>query len=240
MPQIDRWTKILADVESRQSFLDSLCSSAAADYRSKGGEIFCDKGCSGCCTLAVNCTAGEALLIAKMLAQEQRENLKGYVARLKNAVPEAVDLKDYLRLHRKELGGCPFLVGGICSVYAVRPLSCRALLSSKNSYWCAADFSELPAAEKRAFVESLDREAVAFPMHYLACTQKTGQTLEAETLMQLMKEFGCSLYGSMPVLVFLFLECALQEAIANGADAVLAAAASAGLDSPFLLQVDTL
>jgi hypothetical protein len=114
------------------------------------------------------------------------------------------------------------------------------LLSTKVSSWCAADFSALPATEKHAFVESLDREAVAFPMHYLACTQKTGQTLEAQTLMQLMQEFGFSLYGSMPVLVFLFLECALLESIDKGADAVLSTTASAGLDSPFLLQVDTL
>jgi Fe-S-cluster containining protein len=211
MPHGESWENILASVENGQKVMDLLCASAAADYRSKNGEIFCGKGCSSCCTLAVNCTAAEALLIAQALDQEQSEKLKDYVARLKVLVGDAVDLKGYLRLHRKELGGCPFLDGGICGVYSVRPISCRALLSTKVNRWCAADFSELPPAEKLAFIESLDRKAVAFPMHYLACTQDAAQKLEAQASMQMVKEFGFSLSGSMPVLVYLFKECRLID-----------------------------
>jgi hypothetical protein len=188
----------------------------------------------------VNCSAAEALLIARSLDQDQRERLKGYVAGLTSRLSAVADLKEYLRLFRHEPGGCPFLDRDICGVYPVRPVSCRALLSTKTSRWCAADFSELPPAEKSAFIEGLDRTAVAFPMHYLASSQEAGQALETQMLLQTAREFGCTLYGSMPALVYLFSECALLESFPGGADAVLAVAASAGLDSPFVLQVDTL
>ena len=236
----ERWKSILADVESGQRSMDLLSAAATAEYRACNGEIFCAKGCSSCCTLAVNCTAAEAVRIARALDQQQAEKLKGYVARLKARVGDAGDLKGYLRLHRKELGGCPFLDNGSCGIYSVRPISCRALLSTKVSRWCAVDFSELSSAGKLAYLESLDRAAVAFPMHYLACTQESGQKLEAQLSLQMLKEFGFSLYGSMPALVYLFKEWRLFDSLQKDADALLAVAASAGLDSPYLLQVETL
>jgi hypothetical protein len=77
-------------------------------------------------------------------------------------------------------------------------------------------------------------------MHYLASSQDAGQQLEAQTSLQMLKEFGFSLYGNMPVLVYLFTAYDLSESFAKGADSVLAVAVSAGLDSPFLLQVEKL
>lgn len=240
MRQAERWENIVAEVESRQSFMDMLCSSVSADYSFRGGKIFCGKGCSSCCTLAVNCTAPEALLVAGSLDKDMQGKLTRYVDNLKERVAGISDLKGYLRMHRIELGGCPFLNDGICGIYSTRPISCRSLLSTRESFWCGADFSELPSADKLAFVESLDREAVAFPMHYLASARDTGQKLETQGSMQMTTEFGFSLYGSMPVLVYLFKELALLESIDKGADAVLQLAASAGLDSQFILQVEML
>lgn len=236
----DHWKKILADVASGQRFMEQLSAAATAEYHARNGEIFCAKGCSACCTLAVSCTAVEAVPIAAGLDQEQRENLREYVARLKTTVREAADLKSYLRLHRNVLGGCPFLSGGLCGIYSVRPLSCRALLSTKESRWCGVDFSEVAPAEKTAYMESLDRSAVAFPMHYLASSRDAGQKLEAQLALQMLHEVGFSLYGSLPVLVYLFSEHDLLDKLGKGADAALAAAVSAGLGSPFLLQVETL
>jgi Fe-S-cluster containining protein len=240
MQQAGRWGNILATVESGQRFMDMLCTSAAVDYCSGGGEIFCGKGCGSCCTLAVNCSAAEAFLVGKALDKRQQEKLTDYIEKLKEVAGKAVDMKDYLRLHRKELGGCPFLEEGICGIYSVRPISCRALLATKESRWCGVDFSELASTEKLAFVESLDRRAVAFPMHYLASTQETGQILEAELSLQMLQEHGFSLYGSMPVLVYLFAEHDLFDCFGKGADTVMTAATAAGLASSFLLQVETL
>jgi hypothetical protein len=240
MPQAGRWGNILATAESGQRFMDMLCTSAAGDYCSGGGEIFCGKGCGSCCTLAVNCSAAEAFLMAAALSEQQKRAVAVYVAKLKEKTSGIADLKGYLSLHRKELGGCPFLDEGICGVYPVRPISCRALLSTKESRWCGVDFSELTSAEKLAFVESLDPTAAAFPMHYLACTRNAGQQLEAQLSLQMLQEYGFSLYGNMPVLVYLFTEYDLFDSFGKGADNVMAAAAAAGLASSFLLQVETL
>lgn len=235
-----KWKNILAEVESMQRFMDMCCSSASADYRAGNGEIFCSKGCSSCCTLAVNCTAAEAFLVAAALSEQQQKALVVFVEKLKDKIRGIADLTSYLQMHRKELGGCPFLDNGNCGVYSVRPISCRALLSTKESRWCGVDFSELSSAEKLAFVESLDRPAVALPMHYLACTRDTGQQLEAQAALQMLKEFGFSLYGNLPVLACLFTGYDLLDSLGEGADTVLAVAAAAGLDNPFLLQVETL
>lgn len=235
-----KWQNILAEVESMHRFMDLFCASASADYLANNGKIFCTKGCSSCCTLAVNCTAGEALLIAAAVSPQQKKSLAGYVTSLKNIINGIADMKSYLYLHRKELGGCPFLADGICGIYAVRPLSCRALLATKESRWCGVDFSELPSADKQAFVESLDRKAVAFPLHYLACTQDTAQKLEAQASLRMLQEFGFSLSGNLPVLVYLFSEHDLSGSLGKGADTALAVAAAAGLDSQLLLQVEIL
>jgi Fe-S-cluster containining protein len=240
MQRDGKWGNMRAEVESMHRFMDMFCAAAAADYSAGTGKIFCTKGCSGCCTLAVNCTAAEALRIADTLSAQQQQTLCGYIHTLKEEIRTITGLKEYLRLHRKELGGCPFLDNDCCGVYPQRPLSCRALLASKESRWCSVDFSEIPAPEKLAFMESLDRPAVAFPMHYLACTQDTGQKLEAEASLQMLREYGFSLYGCMPVLVYLFSACNLADDLAKGAAAVLETAAAAGLDSPFLLQVEKL
>jgi Fe-S-cluster containining protein len=238
MQKIKCWEDILAEVEKSHGFMDMLCSSAAADYCSNGGEIPCGRGCSSCCTLAVNCTACEALLISKQLTEGQSRKLAAYIHGFKQKLPLITSLKNYLKLHRQELGGCPFLENGECGVYEARPLSCRSLLSTKESHWCGADFSELTSAGKQAFVESLDRSAVAFPMHYLAASQDAGRKLEMHAAMQMTKEFGFSLYGSMPVLVYLFKEYDLTDSIEKGADTLLELAASVGFDSQFIFQVE--
>lgn len=234
------WDTLLTEVTDRNRLFDSLAAQETTGYAANGGSIHCTKGCSDCCTLAVNCTAAEALLISQSLGKPQMEALYGYIERLKEKVATASDLKSYLQIHRKELGGCPFLENSICTIYDVRALSCRALLSTKESRWCATDFGELGQGEKQSFIESLDRSHVAFPMHYLAVTQNSAQELENQLAMLMMQQFGLAIYGSMPLLVYLFNQCGLQEAITEGAIAVHGAAAAAGLDSPFTIQVDTL
>lgn len=231
---------LLSEATDRQRLFDSLSAREVASYAANGGSIHCARGCSGCCTLAVNCTAPEALLISQSLDDAQRAALAAYIEQLKGKLATATDLKSYLRIHRKELGGCPFLENSICTVYDKRPLSCRSLLSTKESRWCAVDFSELGQEEKHSFVESLDRPNVAFPMHYLAATQNLAQGLESQLAMLMMQQFGLAIYGSMPVLVYLFSEHRFSKAIESGAEAVRTLAASTGFDNPFTLQVETL
>lgn len=89
----------------------------------------CRSGCAHCCHFPVGVTFGEALLLHEALAQQGAEHQRVLAAARApgDALPWA------------ELVGqaCPLLEHGRCSVYAARPLPCRALASS-DANACAA------------------------------------------------------------------------------------------------------
>jgi Fe-S-cluster containining protein len=231
----------LHSIVQQQQFLDRFTAALVADYRGKGGQIFCGKGCRNCCSLAVNCTFPEAQLLAGQLSEAQLQCVDGHVMRLKELVCGVTELKEYLRRHRQESGGCPLLdASGACSAYAHRPFSCRSLLATRESRWCGADFTVLSTAEKAAFVASLDRSVTAFPLHYLATAQDAGRELEQQALLAMTAQYGFSLYGSMAVLVHLASRRRLAEKVAKSAVAVREILAGSGLDSPLLLQLEEL
>ena len=225
----------------QQQFLEQLTAALAAGYRASGGIIYCGKGCSNCCSLVVNCTFCEAQQLAERLDEALLQRVDHYMERLKKLLHGVTTLKDYLRIHRRESGGCPLLgTDGACQAYEIRPLSCRALLATRESCWCGTDFAELTFAEKEAFVNSLDRAATAFPLHYLAAAQDAGRELERQSLLGMAKEYGFSLYGNMPVMVHLASRRGLAETVATGATATRALLQRAGLDHPLLLQLEEL
>ena len=223
----------------QQQFLDQLTTALAAAYRAQKGQIYCGKGCSNCCSLVVNCTFFEAQLLAERLDEALLQRVDHYTERLKELLPGVTALKDYLRRHRRESGGCPLLgADGACQAYGIRPLSCRALLATRESSWCGADFAALTAAEKEAFVASLDRTVTAFPLHYLAAAQDAGREMERQSLLGMAKEFGFSLYGNMPVMIHLASRWRLAATVPAGAAAVRELLQRAGLDHPLLLQLE--
>lgn len=233
------WEKLTNELATQQQFMEMFTRSLTADYRSRGGGIFCARGCSGCCTLVVNCTLTEAVTIAIALDEERSARVDSYVARLRELLASAGDLKEYLRLHRRETGGCPLLErDGSCGIYSARPLSCRALLATRESRWCSADFAMLSPEDKRAFMESLDRDAVAFPMHYLAASKDAGTGLENRLAIRLAETFGFSVYGNMPVLVHLVKRHDLARVVPAGRGAVADLLVRVGLDNPLLLQLE--
>ncbi len=141
-----------SDVPRIHQTLDAGIRQTLTDYRLAKGRIFCARGCQDCCTLAVHATLPEIIPVAAVSSAEDSRRLEDYRERLLTILPEAVDFKTFLRLHRDRLGSCPFLdASGCCRIYPQRPLACRALLSTRNSAWCAADFSKLHPAEKEAF-----------------------------------------------------------------------------------------
>jgi len=228
--------QLIDDLRQRQLFFDQLCTAWSSEYRQRGGAIHCGKGCSGCCSLVVNCSFPEAMLVANMLDQQQQKRLKAQMPRIQKAAASSASLKEWLRGYRSEAGPCPFLnPDGACGVYAVRPLSCRSLLATKEPDWCIADFAALGSQEKQAFMESLDRSAVAFPTHYAATPQEVGQELEEATLKQMETVYGFSLLGALPWLVWLELEHQLSRRLAGGPDAVQEYLAAEGLANPFLI-----
>jgi Fe-S-cluster containining protein len=227
------------DISRKQQFLEQLTAALVAGYRARDGQIFCGRGCSSCCTLAVNCTLPEAQLLAEQLDEEQLERVDRYVERIKELSAGVTELKEYLRRHRRDSGGCPLLAGdGACAAYAHRPFSCRALLSTKESRWCGVDFADLTAAEKEEFFASLDRSVTAFPLHYLALARDAGRELERQALLQMAAEYGFSLYGNMGAMVHLVHSHGLTDILAAGAAGIKELLRRTGLDNPLLLQFE--
>lgn len=219
--------------------LDGEISNWIADYQAGAGRIWCARGCSACCSLVVTTTWPEAAAIAARLGGDQRAALQAYLTRLRELLPEVTDFKAFLRAHRRQLGNCPFLdAEGCCAIYPERPLSCRALLSTRPADWCAVDFTTLHETEQRAFLASLDPAVVDYPSHYLAASRRLARRLEQELLAAMRAERGFALGGHLPSLVWLTREHALENLLADGPAAVSALAASLGLDLPGLLHYD--
>jgi Fe-S-cluster containining protein len=96
--------------------------------------------------------------VAEQLSAQQTAELADYVERIKKAHKNWGNLKSYLKEHRQKLGPCPFLSQqDSCTIYPLRPLACRAMLSTRPAAWCTVDFSELDSWDKQAYESSLDR-----------------------------------------------------------------------------------
>lgn len=201
---IDPWEGLKEEVKNEAIALDGEIAEWLKMRATTGKRIFCAAGCSNCCTLFVQATLIEALLVAAELDATQLYKLQEYVLRQRESLTGVSDLLTILRKQRQEIGPCPFLdSAGSCSIYAQRPFACRALLSTKPAEWCSVDFSTLDPLEKRLYLESLERPVVAFPVHYVATTQNSAQSVEARLLKQMEARLGAAISGNFPLLVYL-------------------------------------
>lgn len=212
------WSGLIDYLERKQGFVDQLCSLSVGEFHAKGGRIYCEKGCSACCSLNVRCTFTEAVHIAQHLNAHQRAAISKHVRHLQEIERSSADIKSFLYACRAQAGSCPLLDGaGACSIYPMRPLACRALLSTMEPHYCGLDFSTLSSEQKQAFMDHLDRDAVNFPTHYLAMPQHIARAAEMDVAQQLRKACGFSLSGSLAYLVELELEHDLSTRMSAGA-----------------------
>lgn len=234
----DKIDQLLDQARQQQAFLEMFCRSWAADYRSDGGRIYCGKGCRNCCSLAVHTGFVEALAAARHLDESQGRAVEAYSVKLRDLLHGVNELPEYLRLHRQEMNSCPLLSdAGECSVYPVRPLSCRSLISTQESKWCGADFSRITSVERDAFVAGLDRKVVAFPSHYVAVLQESGKELEDAGARMMRSLLGFALYGNLGVLVHLVARHGLADAALKGPSEVAGIIAGAGFNNPLLVVI---
>ncbi len=204
-------------------------------YHESGKNLYCREGCSGCCHLAVHATFPEAIAVAAELSAQQTAELAAYVERIKKAHKGWGNLKSYLKEHKNHLGPCPFLNRqGCCSIYPLRPLACRALLSTRPAVWCTVDFSELDSWDKQAYETSLDRQIVAWPTHFVAATQDFGQKLENTLLESMAHEKGWSLSGNFAIMVWLEQNSHISQITSR--DEFLELLVTSGLDGNLLLD----
>jgi len=97
--------------------------------------LACRAGCDACCHLHVMVPPGVAEAMARhLVAHLAAPALAALKTELQKAVEAAQGLPDPSKLHYR----CPLLgVGGLCTVYEVRPLTCRAF-TSKSAAACRA------------------------------------------------------------------------------------------------------
>jgi Fe-S-cluster containining protein len=204
-----------------------------------GMRLWCGPGCGNCCALTVNTTLAEAMAIAAGLDQSQRQRLAETVARIITHAGQSVDARAFLAGYRRSVGPCPFLdEESNCSIYAARPLACRALLSTRPPDWCGVNLAELPEYERDAFLASLDRGLVAFPTHYAAAPQELAVEFERGLLFAMIRSNGFGVTGNLPLLVWLAGQHGLAEALTGGPATFLPFLASQQIDQPFLVQLD--
>jgi Fe-S-cluster containining protein len=100
--------------------------------RAPAGTIACQSGCDHCCYQSVGVTPPEALaILAHVQATRSLEELDTLRARLREYRAKTRDLAAHERVS-PDLP-CPFLEGRACSIYPVRPLSCRGMNSLDRS-----------------------------------------------------------------------------------------------------------
>jgi Fe-S-cluster containining protein len=113
-------TRALMDATSKLA--DGLLARAA------NGSVACKAGCDHCCYQSVGVTPAEALTIVAHLHEHRSEG-------------ELLDFKEHIRAARERTRSlsaeerfspehpCPFLKDARCTIYEVRPLSCRGMNS---------------------------------------------------------------------------------------------------------------
>ena len=118
--------------------------------RAPAGAVACKDGCDHCCYQSVGVTPPEALAIAQHL----KENLSEVeFVRVRAHISSCHERTRGLSAeeHFSPEYPCPFLDAGSCSIYEVRPLSCRGM-NSLDANECRARLRE--PETRAAFVES--------------------------------------------------------------------------------------
>lgn len=104
------------------------------------GDVQCRAGCSFCCYQNVDVTIPEAILVALQLGNEADPRRDAVLA----TADALRDIDDDARIATGK--PCPLLVDNRCSVYSVRPITCRSL-TSPDAARCHQAMASLEAGD---------------------------------------------------------------------------------------------
>ncbi|MDP2267298.1 MAG: YkgJ family cysteine cluster protein [Thiobacillus sp.] len=124
----------IAFIENLQRGVDSVVQ-AAID---RGVKIECKAGCSYCCSAKVEATAPEVFRIARAVLRLPTEEVAEWVQTLRQHVQITDGQSEW---HNRK--PCPFLVNHLCSVYEIRPSTCRKA-HSLNVRNCESSAKDIP------------------------------------------------------------------------------------------------
>jgi len=127
----------IAAHRGRETLLSALNALAFTSYEGTVGlqteglpAPDCRKGCATCCTVRVVATAPEVFLVARYLRASaarfaaQKIDIRKRLARADVLTRDRSE-GERVRLRRR----CPYIHGGACVIYPVRPLACRSHMS---------------------------------------------------------------------------------------------------------------
>lgn len=205
-------------VPAAAELCDRMTAATAQELGRRGAPVACRKGCGSCCTYMVAVSGGEAIVLRNHVAameSPRREEIVGrYLqnARKMLANPPPQDLPqragdaclEAISQWYVELGlTCPFLEGGACSIYPVRPLVCREYLS-QSSNACASGEGNgglkppvsvaEAVAQLNVELEPAWPEAIAFPVAMVwasgpdVCPKRYSSVLLLSRLAELLRQ----------------------------------------------------
>ncbi|MFO7766205.1 MAG: YkgJ family cysteine cluster protein [Pelovirga sp.] len=218
--------------------LDNDIIAIRKEYQDTGNTVYCRKSCGHCCSLAVNCSYPEAVVLAGSLTARQQDLVLAQVPLLAQLCRAAPDMKAFLQSYRHQAGSCPLIDSeDCCSCYSERPLSCRALLSTRPEAWCGIDFTTLHPLEKQAFLSSLNPDIVAYPSHYLARPLELAATLEKALDEKFSAPAGVKISGNMVWLLGLELNSQVSKRLQQQEEGIIDWLLQQQERYPYLIQV---
>jgi Fe-S-cluster containining protein len=126
---VDDIAAALPPEEALLAVHDAMSQIVAAG--SRGVEAACHAGCSHCCHQVVTINYWELPAILKALEAVEPARRKRYVAQLRKAGSENLELR--IKRGMSKGNRCPFLErDGTCGIYEGRPLSCRFYMSASE------------------------------------------------------------------------------------------------------------
>ncbi len=130
--------------------------------------VACQKGCSACCTTNLTLTTLEGMYLRTLLPDDNWRDLTTAACRRPRLIPRittnqmashcAANMELPDEIYPATLTTCPLLRNHVCSVYACRPLGCRAMVSRQR---CDADGQ----AEMDPFVLTLNHVIMQYVEH---------------------------------------------------------------------------
>jgi Fe-S-cluster containining protein len=129
--------------------------------------IACRRGCNFCCHGQVSASAPELFLLARHINEQGGGDPSGVLARLREVDAKTRGL-DPVERHKLRQP-CALLVSGECSVYAARPLSCRAFASysrEKCEHAFAFGGEDIPVPKFNMSLRSASKQALWSALAY--------------------------------------------------------------------------
>lgn len=133
----------------------ALCQADAKDTWKPA----CRKGCDACCTRLVEATLPEAVAVqAHLLENWTKEHVEALIERTDKAQEgNRLLWEDAIG---RPLAACPFLEDGACSIYEVRPVSCRAV-NAADANACDLIYLKGQQADPKILKDQLEVSTVA-------------------------------------------------------------------------------